>query len=90
MEVKGTSLRYSKKCMLGNFSCFFLLSAVLFKVLQFQENCSDIPLRVENRLDPDQAPQNVGPDQGPNCLPKKNTVFRPDIERLAFFCQKSH
>ena len=43
MQVKGTSLRYSKKCMLGIFSFFFFVICSSFQSLHFQENGSGIP-----------------------------------------------
>ena len=47
------------------FSIFFVASC-FFSKLMFSKIISGI-LSVSNRLDPDQARQNVGPDLSPNC-----------------------
>ena len=54
--------------MLGNFSCFYLLSADFFQNYLFQKNLSGTQSRVSNGLDPDQDRKYVGPDLDPNCL----------------------
>ena len=56
-------------CILGNFSCI-LSSADFFSKLIFQKNSFRNTIRMSNSLDPDQVRQIVGPDLGPNCLPK--------------------
>ena len=54
-------------CMLGNFSCFFVVR-VLFLKLTFSKKSFRNTIMVSNSLDPDQARHFVGPDLGPNCL----------------------
>ena len=49
-------------CMLGNFFMIFFICYFFFSKLT-SKNSSVIP-RVSNSLDPNQARQNVGPDQG--------------------------
>ena len=57
----------SSLCMLGNFSCFFVVcryfSTLLFSKYSFRNN-----IRVSNSLDSDQARHFVGPDLDPNYL----------------------
>ena len=53
--------------MLGNFSCF-LLSAYFLKIKFFWKNSFRNTIWVSNRLDLDQARQNVWTDLGPICL----------------------
>ena len=49
----------------------FLLSADFFQNQLFRNILSGIPSEcLENSIDPDQAPQFVGPDLGSNCLQK--------------------
>ena len=53
-------------CMLGNFACFFLLSADFFSRLIFSKNSFSYTIRVSNTLDADPDQQNVGPNLGMN------------------------
>ena len=53
-------------CMLGNFSCFFVVCGFFYSV--FKKKYFRNTIRVSNSLDPDQARRFVGPDLGPNCL----------------------
>ena len=49
----------------------FLLSAIFFfKINYFKKKKNRNTIIVPNSLDPDQARHFVGPDLGPNCLPK--------------------
>ena len=53
--------------MLGNFSCFCCHLLTFSKIKVFKKSFRNT-IRVSNRLDPDRAQQNVGPDLGPICL----------------------
>ena len=46
----------------------FLSSADFFKLNIFEKILSEMPSKLSNMLDPDQARHFVGPDQGPTCL----------------------
>ena len=54
--------------MLGNFSCF-CGRLTLFKINFLKKN-SFRNSAVSNGLDPGQDQHSVGPDLGPNCLPR--------------------
>ena len=56
-------------CILGNFSWFFVV-CWFFSNLTFWKNSFRNTIWMSNSLDPDQAQRIVGPDLGPNCLPK--------------------
>ena len=43
---------------------------IFFKINFFKKILSEIPSECQTVLDPDQALQFVGPDLGPNCLPR--------------------
>ena len=55
-------------CMLGNFSCFF----VVCLIFDFSKNSFRNTIIVSSSLDPDQD----RPDLGPNCLQKSSAVDR--------------
>ena len=42
-------------------------------------------IKMSNSLDPDQARRIVGPDQGPNCLPKLSAMTLVDKEINIFY-----
>ena len=69
---------------MGKVSCFFLSSAdFFFSKSSFSKNYFKITIRVSNRLGPDQARQNVGPDLGPNCLQRLSAVDK-DLKYFIF------
>ena len=56
-------------CMLGNFSCLFVICGfVFYKINFFKKRNFRNTIRVSNSLDPDQASRFFRPDLGPNCL----------------------
>ena len=63
---------------MNSLSCFVILHVFLssssvvffFKFNFFESKKIRDTIRVSNSLDPDQARRFVGPDLGPNCLPK--------------------
>ena len=70
-------------CMLGNFSCFCCRLLTFFKIT-FPKKSFRNSTRVSNGLDPDQDRHSVGPDLGPNCLPRlsaddKSTLVRTEL-----------
>ena len=70
--------------MLGNFSCFCLLSSAdIFSKLSFKKNSFRNTFIVSNDLDPDQDLRFVGPDLGLNCLQRLSADNkRKEIIRL--------
>ena len=48
----------------------FFCCLLIFSKSTFLKNSFRNTIRVSNSLNPDQAGQNVGPDLGPNCLPR--------------------
>ena len=58
--------------LLGNFPCVFLSSAdfFFFKIIVVFKNSLRNTISMSTSLDPDQARRIVGPDLGPNCLPR--------------------
>ena len=56
-------------CLLGNFSWFFAVCWFFSKLTFWKYSFRNI-FRMSNSLDPDQARRIVGPDLGPNCLPR--------------------
>ena len=67
-------LNFLPTAILGNFSCFFLLSADFVSKSTFLKTLSVIP-SVSNTLDPDQAGHFVRPDLGPNCVQRLSTDY---------------
>ena len=61
-------------CMLGNCHAFLSSAEVFFFKINSLKKSFRNTIRMSNSLDPDQARRFVGPDLGPNCLPR----FSPD------------
>ena len=77
-------------CLLGNFSCFFVI-CWFFSKSTFLKNSFRNTIRVSNSLDPDQARHFVGPDLGPNCLQKLSAEIllkAGDLEMTIFSGEK--
>ena len=66
---KNYSQTWLTHCLLGNFSCFFVV-CWFFSKLFFWKKSFRNTIRMSNSMDPDQARRFVGPDLGPNCLPR--------------------
>ena len=71
------SLIFITLCMLGNFSCFFVVCCLFnLSKLTFSKNSFSMfgnTITVSNSLDSGQDRHSVGPDLHPNCLQRLST-----------------
>ena len=86
-------LSHMCKVTLQLFACwvifnYFVVYCLLFPKLTFSKNSFKNNIRVSNNLDPDQDRHFVGPDLGPNCLPRlsaknKSPLTRKELNKYA-------